>query len=309
MTRLLLWFSLCLLLAWPARSQEPSRPDSAAAGLRPERLALLGGAAAAIHYLGFKYFDRAWYQGQKLDHIRWIRDWGGDTYLNMDKGGHFMGGMFLAQTLTQGCAWSGLDPRLAALAGTLISWAVLLEIEMRDAYFDQWGFSIPDFAANTAGATIPLVHALLPASRACRFKFSYFPSDLYLDRRERAASDAPHIDYLIDDYEGMTFWLALSVNQFLRGRAEEVWPDFLGLAVGYGVVGLHGGNVKSKGRFKYFKDLPDARPEVFLALDWDARFLPGDHPVWRYFKEQLNWLHFPAPAARVYPEWRFYLLY
>jgi hypothetical protein len=277
--------------------------------LHPGRLALLGGTGLTIHYLGFKYFDRAWYQGQKLDHIRWIKDWGGDTYLNMDKGGHFMGGMFMAQTLTEAYGWGGVSPRLAALAGTLTSWALLLEIEMRDAYFDQWGFSIPDFTANTIGATVPLIHTLWPASRAVRFEFGYFPSDLYLDRSQRRAAGRPFTEHMIDDYEGMTVWMAVSVNQFLDGRAEEWWPDFLGVALGYGARGLHGSNVKSKGRFKYYKDLPDARPELLVALDCDPRFLPGQGRVWGYFKEQLRWLHLPAPAVRLSPEPRFYLLY
>jgi hypothetical protein len=297
---------LCCLLAWapPARSQAADT-----SGLRPGRLALLGGTGLTIHYLGFKYFDRAWWQGKKQDHIRWLHDWGGDTYLNLDKGGHFMGGLFLAQTLTEAYGWGGVGPRLSALAGTLTSWALLFEVEMRDAYFDQWGFSIPDFTANTLGATVPLMHAFWPASRAVRFKFGFFPSSLYLDRARRRAEGRPFTEHLIDDYEGMSFWLTVAVNQFLGGRAEEAWPDFLGVALGYGATGLHGSNVKSKGRFKYYKDLPDARPEFFVALDWDPRFLPGRHRLWRYFKEQLCWLHLPAPALRVYPEWRFYLLY
>jgi len=286
-----------------ASEPEPSR-------LRLDRLTLLGGSAATVRYLGFKYLDRAWYQGQKLDHIRWINDWSGDTYLNLDKGGHFMGGLFLAQTLIDAFAWTGFRPRPASLLGTLASWAALLEIEMRDAHFDQWGFSIPDFAANTLGASVPLIYSFFPRTRALRFKFSYHPSSLYLDRRERARPpERPHIDHVIDDYAGMTFWTALSVDAFLWERAKERWPDFLGLAVGYGGTGLHGSNVKSKGPNKGYPDLPDARPEIFLALDYDTRFLPGDGRLWRYLKTQLNWIHFPAPTVRLYPQWRFYLLY
>ena len=215
----------------------------------------------------------------------------------------------MAQTLNEAYTWSGFSPRTAALLGTLTSWAALLEVEMKDAYFDQWGFSIPDFTANTVGAAVPLIHTLVPATRAVGFKFSYHLSSLYRQRRARAAADRPHIDHLIDDYEGMTFWATVAPEAFLRGRAKEFWPDYLGLAVGYGATGLHGSNVKSKGRAKYYKDLPDARPEVFVSLDYDARYLPGKNPVWQYFKTQLNWIHFPAPAVRIYPEWRFYLLY
>jgi hypothetical protein len=305
----LLFLVLLLCLPAPSRGQAPAT-EGEGRRVRLDRLVLVGGGAAAFRYLGFKYVDRAWYQGKKLDHIRWLHDWSGETYLHLDKGGHFLGGFFLAQTLTDAYAWSGFGARPAALLGTLTSWAALLEIEMRDAYFDQWGFSIPDFAANTLGASVPLVHALFPSLRVVRFKFSYHPSRLYLERRERAAPpERPHTDHLIDDYEGMTFWMTIGVNPLLRGRAEAWWPDFLGLALGYGATGLHGSNVKSRGRFRRYQDLPDARPEIFLALDADARFLPGQHPLWQYLKEQFNWLHLPSPAVRLYPEWRLYLFY
>ncbi|MBT6148947.1 MAG: hypothetical protein HOH74_26145, partial [Gemmatimonadetes bacterium] len=49
--------------------------------------------------------------------------------------------------------------------------------------------------------------------------------------------------------------------------------------------------------------------EIIISLDADARYLPGNGEIWSLFKEQLNWLHLPAPAVRVYPDLRFYLLY
>ncbi len=300
---------LFCLSGLPVHSADLS-PQNQPQGVKLERLALIGGSGATFRYLGYKYVDRAWYQGQKLDRIRWINDWSGETYLNLDKAGHFMGGLLMAQTLNNAYAWSGFSHRSAAFLGTLTSWAALLEIEMRDAHFAHWGFSIPDFAANTLGASVPLMHELFPATRAINFKFSYFPSPLYLDHEERAAPpERPHFDHLIDDYEGMTFWMALSIDEILKGRAKKVWPDYLALALGYGATGMHGGNVKSTGPNKYFEDLPDARPEIFLALDYDIRYLPGEGRLWRYLKDQLYWLHFPAPTVRIYPEWRLYFLY
>ena len=279
-------------------------------GVQMDRILVLGGGVAATHYVGFKYFDRAWYQGQKRDSIRWLNDWNGDTYVNMDKGGHFMGGLILSEALGEAYLWSGFGPRSAATLGTLTSWAALLEIEVRDAYFDQWGFSIPDFAFNTAGAAVPLMYELLPATQALRFKFSYWPSRLYRDRKERSLEPVrPHTDYVIDDYEGMTFWMSLTVEEILRGRARDAWPDYLGVALGYGAAGLHGSNVKSRGREREFLELPDARPEIFLALDYDLRQLPANGLFWGSLMRHLNWIHLPAPTIRLYPELRFYLLY
>ena len=305
---------LCADLASTAGDEHVASVGSVAADeaatLRLDRLLALCGAGATAHYLGFRYFDRAWYQGEKRDSIRWIHDWSGDTYLNLDKGGHFMGGLFLSSLLIDAYGWSGFGPKTAAALGTFTSWAALLEIEMRDAYFVQWGFSVPDFAFNTLGASVPLLHALVPRSRVIGFKFSYWPSRLYLDRRQRSRPPvSPHTDYFIDDYQGMTFWMTVAVDELLWTRAEELWPDYLGLALGYSGAGLHGSNVKSKGRFKEFPELPDGRGEIFVALDWDVRRLPGNSPKWQYLKRQLNWIHFPTPAVRLRPDLRFYLLF
>jgi len=307
------WLVAVALLAGHARSAGAGcwTADSASvwSSLRPRRLALLGGAGLGMHYAGFRYFDKAWYQGEKQDHIRWIADWSGETYLNLDKAGHFMGGMVMSQSLQDGLTWGGLPRCLSAILGTAVSWGVMLEIEMKDAYYNHWGFSIPDFAANTTGATVPLLHALVPATQVLQFKMSYHPSRLYLDRQERRADDRPHVDALIDDYEGMTLWAALQLDRLLPARAAARWPDCLGIAAGYGATGLHGANVKSKGPNKYYRDLPDAEPELFLALDYDTRALPGSSPLWRAVKTRLNWIHWPAPAVRLRPSLRLYLLY
>lgn len=286
--------------------EEEKKPKK---GINYRRLALLSISGATVDYAAFKYFDRAWYEGRKQNHIRWLYDWYGDAYLDMDKGGHFMSSLYLAQILQDAYRWTGFSPKSAALLGTGTSWAALLQVEMRDAYFADWGFSVPDFFYNTLGASIPLIHTLIPSTQVLNFKISYHPSSLYLNRKERALQGQPHTEFIVDDYEGITFWMTFAPNDILWEQAEEIWPDYLGLAVGYGATGLHGSHAKSKGRFKYYKDRPDAQPEFFLAFDYDIRHLLGEGPIWHFLKTQLNTLHLPAPAIRLYPEWRFYLLY
>ena len=278
-------------------------------GVRLDRLATLGAGGGLVHWAGFNYFDRAWYQGERRDSIRWLYDWSGNTYLHMDKGGHFMGGMFMSRSLGDAFRWTGFAPKTAAGLGAATSWAVLFEVEMRDAYYADWGFSIPDFLANTAGASVPLMHTLWPRTQAVGFKFSWWPSSLYLNHSDRAASGRPHTRYAIDDYEGMTFWLTFAVEQALPVELQPLWPNWLGFAVGYGVRGMHGSNVKSRGREREYPELPSARPEILLSLDYDVRQLPAGGWMWEEFKQQLNWLRFPAPAVRVYPDLGFYLLY
>jgi hypothetical protein len=295
-----------LLLAGHAGADPESQPETT---VQPRRLALLGASGAVAHWAGFAYFDRAWYQGEKRDSIRWLHDWSGETYVHLDKGGHFLGGMYLSQGLGSAFRWTGFGPRAAAGFGAATSFALMFEIEMRDAYYADWGFSIPDFLANTAGAAVPLAHELWPQTRLVGFKFSWWPSSLYLDHEARAAAGRPHTQHAIDDYEGMTFWMTFAVEPLLPDRWQDRWPDWLGLGLGYAAGGMHGANVKSRGPNRDYPDLPSARPEVLLSLDADLRHLPGDAWWWKELKAQANWLRLPAPAIRLYPDVRFYLLY
>ena len=290
-----------------ADSPSSTRPDTTGS-IYPLRVAMLVGSLASFRHIGLNHVEQNWYTGEKAERIRWRNDWKGHTYLNMDKGGHFMSGLFTASTVTQTASWAGFNPKTSVIFGTLISWSALFEIEMRDAYFAEWGFSIPDFTANTIGASIPLIYTLFPKSRDIQFKFGYYPSTLYLNRIEKRSKSEPHINHVIDDYEGMSFWISLPSKKILPQKFQSKIPQWTRLAFGYGAVGLHGSNKKSRGQNKGYPERPDASPEVFIGLDYDTKHLPGSHRIWRNIRKQLNWLRLPAPAVRVYPDIRFYLI-
>ena len=148
--------------------------------VRPGRLALVGGSAAAFLHIGFKAFDRAWYQGQKTHQIRWIYDWGGDTYVNLDKGGHFMGGAFMAQKLSEAYAWAGFTERTAALLGTTTSWAALLERLRCATPILTSGALAFLILSPTRSERVSPCYTHFPRTRALQFKWSYHPSNLHL---------------------------------------------------------------------------------------------------------------------------------
>ena len=279
-----------------------------------KRLTLVGMSWATAGYIGYRYFEYSWYLGQKSDRIRWVNDWSGETYLNLDKAAHFSTGIVLTETMTSAYEWSGFRPRSAVILGALSSWVSLLTIEWHDAHFYNWGFSIPDFVANTLGVSVPLIHHFYPGTQALRFKFSYFPSPLYRERNERerislVPQGPPFYRHFIDDYQGMTFWMTLAVNELLPPGVEKFWPDYLGLALGFGGSGLHGSNAKSRGPNRKYKNLPDGQNEIILALDYNTQLLPKGGATWEFIKKRLILFHLPAPAIRLYPEWGFYLLY
>ena len=301
---------ILLFLVLSVVSTQADQPDSSKTRQREihlNRLIYVGVGAAGVNWAGGRYLDRNWWQGKKVP-FRFVHDWSGDTYLNLDHGGHFMWGIFFAQITRDLYHWIGFSPRTAVLLGSLSSLGEMLYIEYRDGRYEQWGFSTPDAAADVLGALIPLIHTYFPVTQAVRFKYGYFPSTLYRDRNVRRASGRPFVPSIIDDYEGMTFWMVVNPKPLLPKDAAEIWPDWLGVAVGVGAQGLHGYGRKSRGSDRGYPDLPDAQREIYLSLDFDFGHLLGDREVLRKFTPYFRLRRFPTPALRIYPTPTFYLV-
>jgi len=293
MAGLCCWVSMEAMGVGPSLASEagerPSRPKGER--IRFGRLAAAGAGVWAGRLVGHRYFDTAWWKsphpelGEKSD-FHFLYDWRKTTYLHVDKGGHLYGGKVLAEMLVEMSRWVGFGRKGAVFVGGVGRWLLLLEIEMKDGYYKWWGFSVPDFAANTLGVAFVVARELWAPARRFDLKMSYHRSDLY---------KAGKFEHVISDYEGMTFWLTFAAGEMWPG----LWPSLLNVAVGYGAKGL--GGTATEGEH--------SRPEVYLALDYDIRKLPGTHRCWQWLKAMLNEVHFPAPAVRIYPRIMFYLLY
>lgn len=300
-----------LILVFAATATPAAQPDSSETRQQEidlKRLGYVGVGAAGLHWAGYRYLKSIWWQGEQIS-LRFIHDWPGDTYLNLDHASHFMWGLFLAQTTGDLYHWIGFSPRTAALLGSLSSIAEMFYIEYRDGRYGRWGFSIPDATGDVLGALVPLIHTNFPATQIVRFKLSYFPSPLYRYGKVRQASGHPYAPSLMDDYEGMTFWMVINPKPLLPKHAADRWPDWLGVAVGVGAQGLHGYGRKSRGPDRWYPDLPDAQREIYLSPDFDFAHSLGNFEVLRKFTPYFRLLRFPTPALRIHPTPAFYLFY
>ena len=297
------WRMVFLFLVFAVVSTPADQPDSSKTRqkeIQITRLIYVGVGTVGINWAGFRYLERNWWQGKKVP-FRLVHDWSGDTNLNLDHGGHFMSGIFFAQITGDFFRWIGFSPRTAVLLGSLSSLAELLYIEYRDGRYDQWGFSVPDATADVLGALIPFIHENIPATQTVRFKYGYFPSPLYRDRNLRRVSGRPYVPSFVDDYEGMTFWIVVNPRPLLPKHADQIWPDWLGVAVGMGAKGLHGYGQNSRGSDRGYSDLPDAQREIYLSPDFDFVHLLSNYEIFRRFTPYFRLRRFPAPALRIYP--------
>ena len=202
-------------------------------------------------------------------------------YFHLDKAGHIYSSIFLTESLTNIHHWIGLSESRASWTGALLASLLMLEIEIYDGFFEEWGFSPGDFVANELGVLWVLLQRKSPALKGIRIKLSYDP---------RAPLEE---DHWIKNYSAMTFWLSLPIHRWLPIEAQRVWPSWLNLAIGYGTDQLRHGNL-----------------EAYVALDLNSDALLQSNSLFvKPLRTFVNYLHLPMPALRFRPSLKFFPLH
>jgi hypothetical protein len=242
---------------------------------RPWRMATVAGASAAAAFATFE-FQRTQYWSPGETRFRIINDW---EYVKWtDKAGHFYSAALLSRAYRAGFRWSGMSEPQARLWGAAAGLANMMYYEVLDGFGPQWGFSPGDALFNTLGAGWAYAKWTVPALEPVDLKLSYRASGW--EGRN-----------ITDDYEGHTWWLTAN----LKGIGAPT-PDWLGLAVGYGV------------RDRDERDFLTT-PHVYFGLDIDPSVLPIEGRLWDSLLPWLRHVRLPAPAVRLTPEPKFFLVF
>lgn len=256
------------------------------------RLLIASASLIALNFTAYQPFKQAWWEEER-SHFHFYRGWrrtegswdfGCDDQLYgyIDKMGHFYCSRILSDQMTYFSRWIGFGEKSCKIIGPVMSSLLMLEIEIYDGYFKEWGFSPADFAANELGAFWPLIEEKIPYLKNFQFKLSYHPSNL-------PKSEAT----FVKDYSGMTFWLSWNVRTLMPEKMKQVYPTWLNLALGYSTSRQTHGDV-----------------ELYLAPDINWEKIPiGKSAFAIYFKRALNYLHFPCFAVKFQPESKFYPIY
>jgi len=197
------------------------------------------GLTLAGLYAGFAtwtYF--AWYrkgcrpEPMPCDDFLWGKDgaFGVDTYAGgADKLGHAWATLALARLGTEMLhQWGGYDRRASAIAGTALSEALFLGVEIRDGFSYQ--FSYWDFTFNTLGAALAFAQSTWPrVDELVDLRVQYLPSAGYQDRFADGDVD------VAEDYSGQTYLLALHLGGLhrLRDARWGWWSRYVDVAVGF----------------------------------------------------------------------------
>ena len=223
------------------------------------------------------------------------------TYaLNVDKLGHFMGGLQASDVFSSSMRWTGMNEKKSLWYGAAFGSVIQLAIEIKDGYAPYWGFSKWDLALGSAGSIWPLAQYYNNDLKGIDFKFSYYKrSDIYWKLEQQRNKEINKNSWQ-DDYPNQTYWMTFDLNHFTETCC---WPEWLNLAIGFGLDDtqyLNENNTKKGGN-----------NEWYIALDYDIPKMlkKWNSPSAKKVKHWLNYFHLPAPTIRISPQLDFYPLF
>lgn len=261
-----------------------------------ERVAAIGGSVAVLNAGLWIYYDKAWYKGEKT---KWhaYNDWYNGN-LNIDKFGHFHWAIVQNRIFYRAFKWANISDNYAMWTSSALGWLLHLQIEMNDAYFKEWGFSWGDLGANTLGAVYPNFQRIYSPLKAVNLKVSYYPSDNYKRGLTKHA---------VNDYEGRKYWMTLNMRSVAPKQIQKYLPDWLNIAIGYGGDNI----VDETGHLRQIDNVGIGDQEWFISFDYDLLkiFKPKENTFFYLLLEQLDAIHFPAPAIKIKPNVVWFGLY
>ncbi len=255
--------------------------------LNKKRVAVVGGGNAVIGGGSVALLSAVWYSDYPKSDFHLFND--GTNWMQMDKVGHAYTAYQLCRAEHAAWTWTGLSNKRSALLSSGIAWTYQLSVELMDGYSQEWGFSVPDLVANTAGVGLFLGQQLGYGEQHYYLKYCYKPSPYAALRPNTLGSDLP--EKLLKDYNAQSYWLSFSPRIAIN---QKNWPEWLQLSVGYSADAKLKGdaNLYSIDGFTY-----RAQREWGLSLDIDWSKLPVKKPWLKKSLGVLNAVKVPFPAV------------
>lgn len=288
------WLLPLLPLLFPfcidAQNQAESKryPDT----IHNRRLATAIATESALYLGSISYLQFAWYKDHERVPFHFYRD--GAGYLQVDKFGHAFGAYLESYTGYHWLRYAGVPKNKALIYGGSLGFFLQLPIEIFDGLYEGYGFSWADVAANTAGSALVVGQELLWNRQVVKYKFS-FNRSRYADQSNGLLGDN-YIESLVYDYNGHTYWLSTSINNFML---KDQLPDWLNVAVGYSANGMFGefeNHVSWHG-----EPLPEAERyrQFLLSLDVDWPEIKTHSKFLNALLKGIFFIKLPFPALEV----------
>ena len=271
---------LLLILTWLiAADSFAQRVDTAQFSKKRFNALIITSAAA---YTGSMVgLSQAWYKDAPRESFHFFND--APEWKQMDKAGHFYSAFQLSSVATHAFRWTGLSKNKSQNAGSLTSLGIMSSIEVFDGFSSEYGASLSDIAANTAGAAFYLGQQKLWNEIRIYPKYS-FHSTGFASQRPNVLGDG-FSQELLKDYNGQTYWLSVDADKFFR------FPKWLNLAVGYGAEEM----VYATDSANRSIHLNPYR-QYYLSIDFDLTAIKSKSKAVNMLLYFANMIKLPAPA-------------
>ena len=233
----------------------------------------------------------------------------------MDKAGHMYTAYFQGLLGYKGAKWTGLSDNNSILTGIVMGTVFQGTIELMDGFAKEWGFSVPDFTANTLGTVIFAGQQYFWEEQRIRLKFSSHPVDypnLLLQSTDLTLSSPlserinkiygeGQLHRILKDYNGQTYWASINMESFLLNSCT--FPKWLNIAIGYSVDNYYGAyeNSWTEQDREFILD-PSSFPRLqqyYLSLDLDLSRVRTKSAFFNTLLDIFDIFKCPAPAIGI----------
>jgi hypothetical protein len=258
--------------------------------LHPGRLAAVLSAEGALYFgsLGGLYF--AWYKNYPQSSFHLFND--NNEWMYMDKIGHATTAYYISMIGYNSYRWAGLSSQKATIYGSLLGMAYLLNIEILDGFSSQWGFSLGDFSANTAGCLLFMGQQLGWKEQRFVLKYSFHQTK-YAPYQPDLLGDNL-IQNMVKDYNGYTSWLSGNIASFLPKTTR--FPKWINVAFGYGAEGMLGASSNPDSLNHQALPHYDRTRQFYLSMDVDLTRIPTRSKTLKALFTIFSFIKIPFPA-------------
>ena len=269
------------------------------------RLWLVGGAQAAVWVGSFVALNQFWYADYPRSSFHFfndIKEWN-----QMDKLGHVFTTFLISNVSNKMWKWAGVSHKRAVWYGAISGIAYQSIIEIQDGLSEEWGFSVPDMAANILGAAFFVAQELTWEEKRLRLKLSFFGHDYPKDvePRYKQLFGTSFAERYVKDYNSQTYWLSVNPRSFF---VNSKFPAWLNLATGYSSDLMLGGTENTwtdeQGVYYDRRDIPRTR-RFYLAPDIDFTRIPTKSKFLRNVFLLMGGVKMPAPTLELNSEGKF----
>ena len=280
-----------ILLFVSLSSQAQTQVSDSLTKVKQRKTFVLAGNAVAYSASMYGLYN-LWYKDYPLTSFHFHND--NKDWFQMDKVGHAYSCYYEGVVGIDMLKWAGFSHKTASILGGSYGFFIQTGIEIFDGFSEKWGASTGDIVANTIGSGMVISQSLLWDEQRVWMKLSYQPTRYANIRPELLGTS--DIERLFKDYNGQTYWLSGNVKSFLRN--DHPFPEWLNIAVGYGIDGFVSSDDNTFERNNAvldYRHIPQAR-QFYLAPDIDLTRIKTDNKALRISFRLLNCIKFPLPG-------------